>query len=84
MLWRFINRLNNTQDSFYIAKMFQQGRRVPRRPPEWGSRALFIALLFWIAGALFFATRLSIIKHAPSAHAPELSMCEQNQSMPNM
>lgn len=56
--------------------MLQQGRRVPRRPREWGSRALFIAVLFWIAGAFLFATRLSTLKHAPinSADAPELSI----------
>lgn len=55
---------------------------MPRRPREWGSRALFIAVLFWIAGAFLFATRLSTLKHAPinSADAPELSIGEQKHA----
>lgn len=78
----FINRLNISSYSFYIVQMLQQGYRVPRRPREWGSRALFIAVLFWIVGALFFATRLSMFKYAPtnSAHAPELSIREQKHA----
>lgn len=49
------------------------GRRVPRRPREWGTRAVFIAVLLWLFGALLFATRLSILKKTPinSASAPK-------------